>query len=38
MNRMRGELAVLDGRAASEGWPDWISIPSKVGQVASGAA
>jgi carbonyl reductase 1 len=27
--------AVLDGRAAGEGWPDWINIPSKVGQVAA---
>ena len=27
--------AVQSGRAASEGWPDWINIPSKVGQVAS---
>lgn len=25
--------AVTDGRAADEGWPDWINIPSKVGQV-----
>ena len=23
------------GRAAEEGWPDWINIPSKVGQVAA---
>jgi carbonyl reductase 1 len=27
--------AVVDGRAAAEGWPDWINIPSKVGQVAA---
>jgi NAD(P)-dependent dehydrogenase (short-subunit alcohol dehydrogenase family) len=27
--------AVLDGTAAIEGWPDWINIPSKVGQVAA---
>ena len=27
--------AVVDGRAAEEGWPDWINIPSKVGQVAA---
>jgi carbonyl reductase 1 len=27
--------AVLDGRARDEGWPDWINIPSKVGQVAA---
>jgi NAD(P)-dependent dehydrogenase (short-subunit alcohol dehydrogenase family) len=27
--------AVLDGSAASEGWPEWINIPSKVGQVAA---
>jgi carbonyl reductase 1 len=27
--------AVLDGTAAAEGWPDWINIPSKVGQVAA---
>jgi carbonyl reductase 1 len=26
--------AVEEGRAAAEGWPDWINIPSKVGQVA----
>jgi NAD(P)-dependent dehydrogenase (short-subunit alcohol dehydrogenase family) len=26
--------AVEAGRAAEEGWPDWINIPSKVGQVA----
>jgi carbonyl reductase 1 len=26
---------VLEGRAAEEGWPDWINIPSKVGQVAA---
>jgi carbonyl reductase 1 len=27
--------AVVAGRAADEGWPDWINIPSKVGQVAA---
>ena len=27
--------AVVEGRAAAEGWPEWINIPSKVGQVAS---
>ncbi|MEV8442622.1 SDR family NAD(P)-dependent oxidoreductase [Actinosynnema sp. NPDC051121] len=27
--------AVLDGTAADQGWPDWINIPSKVGQVAA---
>jgi NAD(P)-dependent dehydrogenase (short-subunit alcohol dehydrogenase family) len=27
--------AVLDGSAAAQGWPDWINIPSKVGQVAA---
>lgn len=27
--------AVLDGSAGDEGWPDWINIPSKVGQVAA---
>jgi NAD(P)-dependent dehydrogenase (short-subunit alcohol dehydrogenase family) len=27
--------AVIDGRAAGEGWPDFINIPSKVGQVAA---
>jgi NAD(P)-dependent dehydrogenase (short-subunit alcohol dehydrogenase family) len=27
--------AVIDGRAADEGWPDFINIPSKVGQVAA---
>jgi NAD(P)-dependent dehydrogenase (short-subunit alcohol dehydrogenase family) len=27
--------AVVEGRAADEGWPDWINIPSKVGQVAA---
>lgn len=26
--------AVEQGRAAAEGWPEWINIPSKVGQVA----
>jgi carbonyl reductase 1 len=27
--------AVVDGRAAAEGWPEWINIPSKIGQVAA---
>jgi NAD(P)-dependent dehydrogenase (short-subunit alcohol dehydrogenase family) len=27
--------AVMEGRAAREGWPEWINIPSKVGQVAA---
>jgi carbonyl reductase 1 len=27
--------AVVESRAAEEGWPDWINIPSKVGQVAA---
>lgn len=27
--------AVLDGTADIEGWPDWINIPSKVGQLAA---
>ena len=27
--------AVLDGMAGSDGWPEWINIPSKVGQVAA---
>jgi NAD(P)-dependent dehydrogenase (short-subunit alcohol dehydrogenase family) len=27
--------AVETGRAAAEGWPDWINPPSKVGQVAA---
>jgi carbonyl reductase 1 len=27
--------AVIDGRAAGEGWPGFINIPSKVGQVAA---
>jgi carbonyl reductase 1 len=26
--------AVEDGTATDEGWPDWVNIPSKVGQVA----
>jgi NAD(P)-dependent dehydrogenase (short-subunit alcohol dehydrogenase family) len=26
---------VLHGTATAEGWPDWINIPSKVGQVAA---
>jgi carbonyl reductase 1 len=27
--------AVVEGRAGTEGWPEWINIPSKVGQVAA---
>ncbi|HYJ67881.1 MAG TPA: SDR family NAD(P)-dependent oxidoreductase [Nocardioidaceae bacterium] len=27
--------AVLNGTANDEGWPDWINVPSKVGQVAA---
>jgi NAD(P)-dependent dehydrogenase (short-subunit alcohol dehydrogenase family) len=27
--------AVVEGRATEEGWPEWINIPSKVGQVAA---
>jgi carbonyl reductase 1 len=27
--------AVVEGRAGEEGWPEWINIPSKVGQVAA---
>jgi carbonyl reductase 1 len=27
--------AVVEGHAAEEGWPEWINIPSKVGQVAA---
>lgn len=27
--------AVAAGRAAEAGWPDWINIPSKIGQVAA---
>jgi NAD(P)-dependent dehydrogenase (short-subunit alcohol dehydrogenase family) len=27
--------AVLEGRAGDQGWPDWINIPSKIGQVAA---
>ena len=27
--------AVETGRAADLGWPDWINIPSKIGQVAT---
>jgi carbonyl reductase 1 len=27
--------AVETGAAAAEGWPDWINIPSKIGQVAA---
>ena len=25
----------MEGRAAEEGWPEWINVPSKVGQVAA---
>ena len=33
---MAGYVAAVEaGRAADEGWPDWINIPSKVGQVAA---
>lgn len=28
-------VAVEQGRAASQGWPEWINVASKVGQVAS---
>ena len=27
--------AVRGGTAAAEGWPEWINVPSKIGQVAS---
>jgi NAD(P)-dependent dehydrogenase (short-subunit alcohol dehydrogenase family) len=27
--------AVIDGRSAEEGWPEFINIPSKIGQVAA---
>lgn len=27
--------AVRDGTAKAAGWPDWINVPSKIGQVAS---
>jgi NAD(P)-dependent dehydrogenase (short-subunit alcohol dehydrogenase family) len=27
--------AVVDGRAAEQGWPEWINVPSKIGQVAA---
>jgi hypothetical protein len=27
--------AVESGRAGAHGWPDWINVPSKVGQVAA---
>lgn len=27
--------AVVEERAAEEGWPNWVNIPSKVGQVAA---
>jgi carbonyl reductase 1 len=26
--------AIVEGHAGEDGWPDWINIPSKVGQVA----
>jgi NAD(P)-dependent dehydrogenase (short-subunit alcohol dehydrogenase family) len=29
------QSAVVEGHAAGEGWPEWINIPSKVGQVAA---
>jgi hypothetical protein len=29
------ERLLADGRDAAEGWPDWINIPSKIGQVAA---
>ena len=33
---MDGYVEAMEaGRAASEGWPEWINIPSKVGQVAT---
>jgi carbonyl reductase 1 len=33
---MAGYVAAVEGgRSAAEGWPDWINIPSKVGQVAA---
>lgn len=32
---LRWRDAVVEGRAADEGWPDWINIPSKIGQVAA---
>ena len=28
-------VATRDGTAGQKGWPDWINIPSKIGQVAS---
>lgn len=28
--------SVVEGRVGDEGWPEWINIPSKVGQVAAG--
>ena len=27
--------AVAEERARAEGWPEWINIPSKIGQVAA---
>ena len=27
--------AVENGKAAEEGWPEWINVPSKIGQVAT---
>ena len=37
VNEVMGEYAaaVQSGTANVEGWPEWINIPSKVGQVAS---
>jgi carbonyl reductase 1 len=37
LDRVMSEFAdaVESGRAASEGWPEWINVPSKVGQVAA---
>lgn len=33
---MAGYVAAVEaGRAEAEGWPEWINIPSKVGQVAA---
>ena len=33
---MDGYVEAMEaGRAASEGWPEWINIPSKIGQVAT---
>lgn len=27
-------MAVLNNNAVQQGWPDWINVPSKIGQVA----